>query len=126
MKFLSVSLTLLSLIQQRQEIIRTLFGAMGSGFEVKPHNHFSSLWIEKRYNLLKDKVMGTLMLSVEEIETAILQLPPEQFRQLSDWFFELDEQRWDEQLEQDIAEGKLEFLAQEAIAEFEAGRCQQI
>lgn len=66
------------------------------------------------------------MLSVEQIEAAILQLPPEEFRQLSGWFFELDEQRWDKQLEKDIAEGKLEALAQEALAEFEAGHCRQI
>jgi len=33
---------------------------------------------------------------------------------------------WDEQLEKDIADGKLEALAQEAIAEFEAGHSQRI
>lgn len=66
------------------------------------------------------------MLSVEQIEAAIIQLSPEEFCQLSNWFFELDEQRWDEQLEKDIAEGKLEALASEARAEFEAGQCRQI
>jgi hypothetical protein len=38
----------------------------------------------------------------------------------------LDYQRWDEQLEQDIADGKLEDLAAEAIAEFKAGQCRDI
>ena len=37
-----------------------------------------------------------------------------------------DYQRWDEQLEQDIADGKLETLAQEAISEFESGNCQEV
>ena len=32
-----------------------------------------------------------------------------------------DERRWDRQLEKDVAEGKLEALAEEAIADFEAG-----
>jgi hypothetical protein len=35
--------------------------------------------------------------------------------------FDLDYQRWDEQIEQDIAKGKLDTLADEAIAEFETG-----
>lgn len=61
------------------------------------------------------------MLTLKQIEAAILELDPEEFQQLLEWFFEVDYQRWDEQLEQDIADGKLEDLAQEAIADFEAG-----
>ena len=37
-----------------------------------------------------------------------------------------DYQRWDEQLEKDAANGKLEALAAEAIAEFEAGHCREM
>ena len=37
-----------------------------------------------------------------------------------------DNWQWDEQLERDIADGKLETLAQEAISEFESGNCQEI
>ena len=66
------------------------------------------------------------MWTVEQIEAAILQLPPDEFRHLQEWFFELDEQRWDEQLKQDVADGKLEALAQEAIADFEAGQYRQL
>lgn len=63
---------------------------------------------------------------LEQIEAAILTLPSDEFHQLKQWFFDLDYQRWDEQLEQDAIDGKLEALAQEAIAEFEAGHCQEI
>ncbi len=66
------------------------------------------------------------MLTIEQIEAAILELPPDKFHQLLEWFSELDYRRWDEQLEQDIATGKLEDLAQEAIADFEAGRYREI
>lgn len=66
------------------------------------------------------------MLTVEQIESAILQLSPDQFHQLLEWFLELDHQRWDEQLERDIADGKLEALAEEAIADFETGRYRAI
>ncbi|WP_180967101.1 hypothetical protein [Fischerella thermalis] len=47
------------------------------------------------------------MSTIEEIEAAILTLSPEDFEHLRRWFFDLDYQRWDEQLEQDIADGKL-------------------
>jgi uncharacterized protein (DUF433 family) len=42
------------------------------------------------------------------------------------WIFDVDYQRWDEQIERDIAEGKLDALAEEAISEFKAGQCQEI
>jgi hypothetical protein len=63
------------------------------------------------------------MSTVEQIEAAILKLSPQELSQVADWVLDLDEQRWDEQIEQDIAAGKLDFLAQEALAEFEAGNC---
>ncbi|MBW4446204.1 MAG: hypothetical protein KME38_04800 [Spirirestis rafaelensis WJT71-NPBG6] len=55
------------------------------------------------------------MLTLEQIESAILQLSPDEYKKLIEWFADLDYQRWDEQLEKDIADGKLEALAQEAI-----------
>jgi hypothetical protein len=66
------------------------------------------------------------MSTLEQIEAAILTLPSQDFERLRQWFFDLDYQRWDEQLEQNIADGKLEALAQEAIAEFESGQCREI
>lgn len=57
----------------------------------------------------------------EKIEAAILELPSEEFEQLRQWFFDLDYRRWDKKLEQDVEDGKLEVLAEEAIAEFKAG-----
>ncbi len=41
-------------------------------------------------------------------------------------FLDLDYQRWDEQLKSDIAAGKLDNLAQEALTEFEAGHYRAI
>ncbi|MFB2892976.1 hypothetical protein NIES2119_03735 [[Phormidium ambiguum] IAM M-71] len=66
------------------------------------------------------------MLTLEQIEDAILKLTPDEFEKLLKWVADLDYQRWDEQLEKDIADGKLEALAQEAIADFEAGNCEPI
>ena len=66
------------------------------------------------------------MLTIEQIEKAILQLPPNKIRELLEWFMNLDYQRWDVQLEKDIAEGKLDALAAEAIADFEIGNYREI
>ena len=66
------------------------------------------------------------MSTLEQIKAAILTLPSDEFEKMRKWFLDLDYQRWDKQLEQDVAEGKLEALADEAIAEFEAGNCQEI
>jgi hypothetical protein len=60
------------------------------------------------------------MTTLEQIEAAILTLPSDEFKKLRKWFLDLDYQRWDKQLEQDIAEGKLEALADEAIAIFKS------
>jgi hypothetical protein len=66
------------------------------------------------------------MSNLEQIEAAILSLPSSEFERLRLWLFDLDYDRWDQQLEQDIADSKLDALAQEAIAEFESGHCREI
>lgn len=66
------------------------------------------------------------MSNLEQIEKAILSLPSNDFEKLRKWFFDLDYERWDEQLERDIADGRLESLAREAIAEFQKGHCREI
>ena len=66
------------------------------------------------------------MATVDQIESAILQLSSDEFRQLREWLAEVDWQRWDEQLEKDVAAGRLDALAVEAIEEFKAGRCRKL
>lgn len=66
------------------------------------------------------------MSTLEQIEAAILTLPAEEFQRLRQWLFDVDYQRWDEQLEKDIEDGKLDALAEEAIAEFKVGHCRKI
>jgi hypothetical protein len=76
----------------------------------------------RNYKITVIKLMST----IEQIEAAILKLSPQEISQLADWILDLDEQRWDEQIEKDIAAGKLNFLAQEALTEFEAGKCRKL
>ncbi len=51
------------------------------------------------------------MSTLEQTKAAILSLRANEFEQLKVWLSDLDYQRWDEELEGDIAEGKLEALA---------------
>ena len=66
------------------------------------------------------------MTTVQEIEKAILKLSASEFKQLRNWLLELDYQQWDKQLEEDIMNNKLDELAKEALADFEAGNYQEI
>lgn len=66
------------------------------------------------------------MLTLEQIEAAILTLTSPELDRLKQWLADLDYQRWDEQLEQDILAGKLDTLAQEAIDEFNSGQSRKI
>jgi hypothetical protein len=47
---------------------------------------------------------------VEEIEAAIHDLPPDEYRRLSEWFREFEQRRWDAQMDEDSSTGKLDFL----------------
>lgn len=62
------------------------------------------------------------MTTVAEIEAAILKLSKEELRRLADWFHELDQAAWDEQIERDAQSGKLDRLAEEALKEHRSGR----
>jgi hypothetical protein len=59
---------------------------------------------------------------VEEIESAIDRLPPEDYRRVLAWLREHEQSRWDEQMDRDSSEGRLEFLfadaEDESVADF--------
>ncbi len=63
------------------------------------------------------------MNSVQEIERAILQLPKPDLRVLRGWFHDLEAEIWDQEFEEDVQAGRLDMLAQQALADLSAGRC---
>jgi alkylhydroperoxidase family enzyme len=63
------------------------------------------------------------MSTVPEIEKAIRQLTAEELAVFRAWFAEFDAAAWDQQFEADVAAGKLDALAKEAIKEFHDGHC---
>ncbi len=63
------------------------------------------------------------MSTVQEIESAISQLSAAELAKLREWFIELDQAAWDRQLQQDVAAGSLDELAEEALRDLREGRC---
>jgi hypothetical protein len=62
------------------------------------------------------------MSTVDEIKEQVLALSNEEQATLRDWLLELDWDRWDEQLERDVRNGRLDALAEEALREDAAGK----
>lgn len=63
------------------------------------------------------------MSTVHEIEQAIRTLGPQDLATLRDWFAAFDAEVWDRQLEQDVAAGRLDRFAEEALRDLDEGRC---
>jgi len=61
-----------------------------------------------------------------EIERAVEQLSPEELAKFRRWFSEFDAAAWDAQIEADAAAGKFDSLAEEALAEYRAGKAREI
>ncbi len=61
------------------------------------------------------------MTRVEEIKEAITHLSPQERAQLRAWYDEWEAEMWDKQIEEDVAAGRLDQLAEEALRAFRAG-----
>jgi hypothetical protein len=62
------------------------------------------------------------MSTIQEIEEAVIQLSPEQLADFRAWFAEFEAQKWDAQISDDVAAGRLDALADEALHDLRAGR----
>jgi hypothetical protein len=63
------------------------------------------------------------MSTVHEIEQAIRNLKPQDLAVLRQWFAAFDAELWDRELDQDVAAGRLDWLAEEAHRDLAEGRC---
>lgn len=66
------------------------------------------------------------MSPIREIELAVTQLSAQDLARFRQWFDEYDAQEWDEQFERDAESGKLDDMAEKAIADFRAGKFKEI
>ncbi len=62
------------------------------------------------------------MSEVEELEARIIKLSRQDMARLRDWFLQLDDQLWDQQIASDFKAGKFEGLIDKARGELAAGK----
>jgi hypothetical protein len=65
-------------------------------------------------------------MSLDELETAVAKLPPEELAAFARWFEEYLADAWDRRIEADIRAGRLDEAGRRADADFEAGRCKPL
>jgi len=66
------------------------------------------------------------MTKIQRLEREIERLTREELAAFRQWFQEYDAALWDEQIERDAATGKLDKLAERALADHRAGRTREI
>lgn len=66
------------------------------------------------------------MTKVEKIEQDIRKLDRKELLAFRRWFREYDSDEWDRQIEEDVRAGKLDKLAEEALAEHRTGKSKEI
>lgn len=62
------------------------------------------------------------MTTADQIEKAVQQLSPSELAKFRAWFKAFDHDHWDAAMERDAHLGKLDALADEALADHDAGR----
>jgi hypothetical protein len=63
------------------------------------------------------------MSTIQEIQTAVSELLPEELSAFRAWFAEFDAKVWDQEFEEDVTAGRLDALAEEALQDLREGRC---
>ena len=66
------------------------------------------------------------MSTVQEIETAVQKLKPQEIHEVADWLQELREELWDKQIDAYAKAGRLDKLMEEAKQDYLAGRCKPL
>lgn len=63
---------------------------------------------------------------MESLEQRIEALDNAAFAKLLDWFIEFEQRRWDQKIETDVVEGKLDALIGNAFAEYQSGKARKL
>ena len=79
--------------------------------------------VSDRDSCIEWSVSSYALSTVQDIEEAVRQLPPEDLAAFPRWFAEFDAVLWDRQLDGDVASGWLDQLAEEALHDLCEGRC---
>jgi hypothetical protein len=65
-------------------------------------------------------------MTIQELESAISRLNPQELEEFSEWFEVFDAKRWDAQFEEDARKGKMDSLADQALRDFSDGKCTEL
>jgi hypothetical protein len=65
-------------------------------------------------------------MTIYEIEQSVAKLPLDELARFREWFEEFNAKVWDEQFEHDAMSGKLDALANDALADFHAGEANEL
>ena len=65
-------------------------------------------------------------MTIEDLEKAVAQLPPQELALFRVWFEAFDAARFDETIERDAVSGKLDRLADEALASHREGHTREL
>ena len=66
------------------------------------------------------------MATVEELANEVQRLNRNELAAFRDWFRKYDSDEWDKEIEEDVSAGRLDKLANAAIAEHRAGRTKEL
>ena len=66
------------------------------------------------------------MTKIEALEREVEKLSREELAAFREWFLEYDWQAWDRELDEDVAAGKLDKFAAEALEEHRSGKTKGI
>ncbi len=67
-----------------------------------------------------------ISMTVEDIEKAVAQLGTREFDRFRAWFEEFQAARFDRKIERDAQSGKLDRLADAAVADYRKGRAREL
>jgi hypothetical protein len=66
------------------------------------------------------------MSRVEALEKTVRALSGEELAAFRAWFVSFDAEAWDRQIEEDLQAGKLDAIAEEAVAEYRRGESREL
>ncbi len=66
------------------------------------------------------------MITLQDIEDAVIQLPSSDLGELRSWFAQFDADMWDREFEDDAKRGVLDRFADNALHDLADGRCTKL
>ncbi len=66
------------------------------------------------------------MSPVEELQMQIRNLPTDDFSKLREWFLQLEDEVWDQQISADFKDGKFNKLIEKSRLEFTQGKAREL